>query len=472
MRVPYLAIRRYEELLGLASHSLVALVDTIYRYVVPTGDARPVLARIPDRAAPDRMGDLLDRVGSSTATLTGVEWDELTRRLAAAPDVVIAPHRAWADMAERLLSETIVADGIPWMQRYEALSRLLAHPIGQQAAVAACAGLAADRTNQVFVETVSALDASAHPDANMHVLHQLVDPTNERAQYGALLASVRKLRFGHFTDVQMPRLVAVLHELTFDATRQYDVQPLAVELLRRLPKTASAASRNRLSAIAADPTLHQVLSTGRLADVEASSKLIDRITHAAISVMPRDVPHFRDDVLPALLDEMLFSPVFDVRLQAAIAVSGTPYRLPLAAELAEELGDPAKLSAPVAPAMIEALRLLGGPEQRAVVERLIAASGMPAPVTVAAAQAIGHVGGRSDDQFWRQAIAYHARLWQRTRLPTHAAALNGLTYGLGMNRNRALLQLLRADGRAPEQVRSAASWWCNVSQVVYEGANR
>ncbi|MET8911008.1 hypothetical protein [Micromonospora sp. NPDC004551] len=470
---PYLAIRRYEELLDLPSHHLVALVDTIHRDATSTRKVSPALVRSPDRlAASDRLDELVERAASSTDLLTGVEWDELTRRLAAAPGMVITPHRAWADIAERLLSETIVADGIAWMQRYEALSRLLAHPVGQQAAVAACASLAADPTNQVFVETVSVLDASDHPDANRYVLQQLVHPTNERAQYGALLASVRKLRFGHFTDTEMPRLVAIIQELTFDSTRRDDIQPLAAELLRRLPNTISAASRTRLQALAADPTLEQVLRAGRLADQEASQRLVARLAGAVTAGMPRDVPHFRDDVLPVLLDEMLFHPVFDVRLLAAITVSGTPYRQPLAAVLAAELARPAVLGASVAPAMIEALRLVGGAEQRAVIERLITASGVPARITVASAQAIGHVGGRSEDRFWRQAITYHAGLWQRTRRPANAAALSSLTYGLGMTRNRAMLHRLRADDQMPEQVRAAATWWLNLSTVVYESANQ
>ncbi|MDH6465043.1 hypothetical protein M2302_005244 [Micromonospora sp. A200] len=472
VRVSYPTICRYEELLDLPSHRLVALIDTIYRYAASTGDASPMLTRGPERPAdPHRLSELVDMASSSTALLTGVEWDELTRRLAAAPQVVISPQRAWTDIAERLLSETIVADGIAWMQRYEALSRLLAHPVGQQAAVAACASLAADRTNQVFVETVSVLDASRHPDANRHVLHQLVHPTNDRAQFGALLASVRKLRFGHFTDAEMPLLMAIINELASDSTRRDDVQPLAVELLRRLPDTASTASRNRLRRLATDPTLRHVLRAGRLTEREASRQLVDRIINTVVALMPGDAPPFHDDVLPTLVDELLFSPVFDVRMYAAITVSGTPYRQRLAAALSAELAGSAVLASPVAPAMIEALRLLGGGEQRAVIERLVTASGVPASITVAAAQAIGHVGGRSDDQFWGRAIAYHAGLWRRTRQSTNAAALNGLTYGLGMTRNLTMLQRLRADDQMPEPVRAAAAWWLNLPETVYASAN-
>ncbi|MFG1888106.1 hypothetical protein ACGFIR_09580 [Micromonospora sp. NPDC049051] len=473
VRAPYLAIRRYEELLDLPPHALVALVDTIYRYDNSTGNALPLLTRAVDRAAATaRLDELVDKASSSTAQMTGVEWDELTRRLAAAPEIVISPQRAWSDVAERLLSETIVADGIAWMQRYEALSRLLAHPIGQRAAIAACASLAEDRTNQVFVETVSLLDASNHSDANRHVLHQLKHPTNERAQYGALLASVRKIRFGHFVAAEMPQLVAIIDELASDPNRQDDVQPLAAELLRRLPNTVSAPARKRMRAIAGDLTVQQVLRVGRLADQETSQRLVARLADIVVSMMPRDIPNFRDHALPVLLDEMLFSPVFDIRMQAAITVSGTPYRRPLAAGLAAELTRPTVLGATVAPYLIEALRLVGGAEQRPVIERLIIARGLPAPVTIASAQAIGHIGGRSENLFWRQALAHHAQLWLHTRRPANAAALNGLTYGLGMARNRAVLHELRADNRMPEQVRAAATWWLSLPLAMYESANQ
>ena len=58
------------------------------------------------------------------------------------------------DLATRLLGEMIASDGLAWMQRCEAMHRLLGHPVGQAAAVAACASLIADPSNQVFIETM------------------------------------------------------------------------------------------------------------------------------------------------------------------------------------------------------------------------------------------------------------------------------------------------------------------------------
>jgi hypothetical protein len=42
-------------------------------------------------------------------------------------------------------------------------------------------------------------------------------------------------------------------------------------------------------------------------------------------------------MLATLVDEMLYSPVSDVRLYAAVAIQATPYRGPVAAALGTEL---------------------------------------------------------------------------------------------------------------------------------------
>ncbi|MGR6320029.1 hypothetical protein Q2K19_25730 [Micromonospora soli] len=476
VRVPYRAVRRYEELLQLPANRLVALLDAIYRYSAATDGSAPLLDRglrdgNPHQVA--RLEELVEAVRSEEI-VTGSDWDELTAYLAFSPRQVITPRSAWSDIAERLLAEMIVADGVAWMQRYEALNRLLAHPVGQQHAVAACASLAADRTNQVFVEIVSALDASPHPDASRHVLDQLSHPTNDRAQYGALLACVRKLRYGHFNDPQTRRLVSVVNELALDPARYEDAQPLATELLRRLPADVPASAKTRLRhLVAGDPTLGQVLAAGRLAAAEAGEVLVARMTNTTLANMPRDVPSFRDELLPALLDEMLFSPVFDVRLHAAILLFGTPYRRPVASALALELGSHATaFSVDVAHAMIEALRILGDDRQRPLIERLTTANGVPPSITVAATQAIGHIGGRSDDNYWKKALNHHADLLHRTGNKASASALNALIYGLGMARNTPLLDQVRNHHLAPAMARAAASWWLNLQRTVYESASR
>jgi hypothetical protein len=470
VRVPHLAVRRYEQLLDVQAGSLVALVDTVYRYFAPTVSAPPLLGRRTDvhgADGPGRLEELLE-VALSGAPVAGADWDELTARLAAAPRQVIAPRTVWRDLAERLLAEMIIADGVPWMQRHEALHRLLAHPVGQQAAVAACADLAADRTGQVFVETVSVLDGSPHPDAGRHLLAQLVDPTNDRAQYGALLGSIRKLRYGHFTGAQMMRLVPALHDLLADSAPGSKAPALAAELLRRLRDEPRGGARHDPGP---DRTPRPQREIGR-AD-GATRAVAARLARATRANLPHDIVPFDDRLLPVLLHEMLFDPVFDVRLYAAMLLAGTPYREPLAAALGSELavaaaGGPVEWTV----AMIEALRVVGTSRQRPVVERLTLADGPPPSVTVAAVQAVGHIGGRSDDRYWRRAIHHHSVRWRQTRATTHASALVGLVYALGIGRNRRMLHVVRQDPTAPAECRAAASWWLNLPAHILDSAVR
>jgi hypothetical protein len=404
--------------------------------------------------------------------MAGWEWDELTGHLSAIPTLVLSPRTRWSDIACRLVAETIVADGTSWMLRFEALSRLLAHPRGAAAAVAACADLAADPSNQVFVEPVSVLDASGHPDAARRVIAQLTSPTNDRTRYGALLACIRKLRFGHFTEEQVAGLVPAAVEMLLDPESYADASALAVELLRRLPRPLGGSAEAELHrALANDRTLAEVHQQGRLASRATSAVVVHRITNA--SVFNGQMPGFTDDVLPVLVDEMLFAPILDVRLYAAMMVGATPYRGRLAAALASELTTrPVVGDTTLAASLLGALRVLGGPAERTLVERLVLARGLSPDVTGAAVQAIGHVGGASSDRFWLNAIALYGRSWRRHHDHQSANMLTGLVYAMGIARNHRLLAGVRDDDEAPWPVRSAASWWLTRRTEVMASATR
>ncbi|MET7966534.1 hypothetical protein [Micromonospora sp. NPDC005305] len=441
-------------------------MDTVLRYSAPSVNGASLLKRglsTVDEADLTRLDELVERT-SSDGVMSGSDWDDLTAYLTTVPGQVITPRAFWRDMAERLLLEMIVADGVGWTQRHEAFNRLLSHPVGQQPAIAACASLAADRSNQVFVEVVSVLDASPHPDASGYVLGQLLNPTNDRAQYGALLASVRKTRYRHFNESQRRQLLSIVED-TLHEDGYLDSHQLAAEVLRQLSAQVPAQARHL------PPNVPGTVGPLR----RAAHTLVERIVHTALVGMPRELPHFDDRLLPVLLDEMLFSPVLDVRLHAAILLSGSPYRHPLSAALGTELAHQVagRVHSPdVACAMIEGLRVLGGPAQRPLVERLTVTSGVPPAITVAASQAIAHIAGRSDDRYWRAAIRHHAVRWYQSRDRTPAAALHGLVYGLGQARNTELLRSLRDDHEVPPAVRAAASWWLGLPRPVYEGANR
>jgi hypothetical protein len=471
VRVPNLAIRRYEELLDLPSGLLVAVVDTIYRYGDPNRPSEPRAHRLDGpNGDHDRFEELLDRVATG-AVMTGADWDELTAAIEATPALAIAPRRLWTEMAERLLAEVIIADGVSWMRRFEAFARLLVHPGAQAAAVAACASQAADRSNQVFIETVAALDGSPHPDASRHVLNQLSHPTNDRARYGALMACVRKVRHGHFTPIQLLGLRPTVTELLADPAAQADARSLAVELLRQMPpnlRGGDADARLR-RALAHDRTLSQVLAAGRLAAEESAGFVVDRIVTATLARLPR--APFADEQLARLIDESLYSPVYDVRLYSTMLLYATPYRSAFAAALAAELSVAQLAADPtLVTSVLNGLRVVGGAEQRSAIERLIVAPGLPSEVPVAAAGNLGHVGGVSPDRFWLTALALHIRRWRRSADTASAATLGGLVYALGMGRHDRLLARVRDDREAPPPVRSAAAWWLCHPQVIRDSA--
>lgn len=474
IHVPYLAARRYEELLGLHPCLLTSTIDTICRYSSAHGDFF-VSGRSQGQdqdAVLDRLETAVDKALSG-GLMTGADWDVLNGALDAEPRVVLVPRSAWADICGRLLSEMVIADGLAWTLRFETLNRLLAHPLSQRAAIDACASLGADRTSQVVVEAVSALDGSAHRDASRHVLSQLKNPVSDPAFYGALLACVRKIRYAHFDDDELRVIGTVITELLAGPRRHDDAQALAAELSRQFPvglqATAGRQGRRQTAVVGA---VEQVLINGRLATA-GTQVLVDRITRSVTARM-RDCPAgFRDEVLPGLIDEILFSPVLDVRLYTAILVRATPYRDPLARVLAAEIARPGTIgNAELATTIVGCLRIIGGSRERPVIEQLILPAGIPDSVTVAAAHAIGHIGGNSEDPYWAKAISHHSRLWDRRGSATAEAVLRDLIYALGMSRNETMLGSIQADASLPAPVRSAAFWWLALPRKLYESAQR
>ncbi len=173
LAVPHRVVRTYEQLYQLRPHSLVAVLDNAVRYRSGTHPGPPALTRRtgPDRAR-RRLGGLLDRVSDGGA-VRGADWDELTSCLSVLPDVYLRDSE-WSRLSTGLVSELLIADGLCWFQRYEALARLMVHPAGQRAAIDACVQGGRDRGGQMFTELVCALECSAHPDANTAVVTQLL----------------------------------------------------------------------------------------------------------------------------------------------------------------------------------------------------------------------------------------------------------------------------------------------------------
>ncbi|WP_431885271.1 hypothetical protein [Micromonospora wenchangensis] len=462
VRPPSAAVTRYEELLQLPEGKLAAVVAVLRRHARGHDGAATAADRWPVTPGDEeQLDELLDRA-LSPAVMTGAQWDRLSGLVAARPGLVLTPRSARARMTERLVSEMIIASGVPWQQRFEALNRLLGHPSCGPAAVAACADLGADRENQIFIEVVGALDATGHPDANRGVLRQLDDPTNDRALCGALLACERKIRFGHFTPEQLRVVAGTVDDLLTDPVHAEDAQVLAGLLTRRGHRFRAATNsppRRAPGAHGPVPTPAEAATAGRIA----------RTVMAQLGGNPTVT---LGETLSCLVAEILFHPVNDVRLYTAMLVAATPCGPPLARALAAELeptrGD--RLAANLR--ILTAVRVLGDDPERPAVERIVVAANLPAELVRAACFGLGHLRGASTRRFWTDAVTRHLDSWTRTGDDTRLAALTGIVYSLGICGDDILLRRVRDTCDAPDVVRRAATWWLGIPGHVRRSAAR
>ena len=365
-------LRAYEELLELPPLRLVVVADMVNREL----DGRPGRSQLSRRPAADRRATrtatmaLLDQA-LSDALMTGDDWDDLTISLWELPDLILYPESLWTTLADRLLAEMIIADGVQWLQRSEAMIRLLGHPDGELPVIAACAALVADTRSQVMIEPLMLLEATAHPDAAGHVLRQIANPTNGYALQGAWWAAAEKVGQGHFSIPQQRELAREAIALLSDLSDSSGYRIAAAEVVRSLdpavhrevaPTVAGIVARDRLSA--------RVVNSGRISDTEPSRVLVARLSAATISNMPRDALA-ADPMLMRLLDDMFFHPQLSRRFIAVHTIKATPYRRALARALIAELSTRHGLAdASTAPAMIDAVGQFGDSDVRFFLEQL------------------------------------------------------------------------------------------------------
>lgn len=153
-------LRGYEVVFELPPDSLTACVDVVRRYWSPSSSVRRRSELVPGGG---RLDELLDAV-TDDGLLTVIDWDQLTELVTVMPGLVLRA-RDWTAVADRLLRELLIADRGLYLRRREAFQRLLVHPVGQTAAIAAAVSAGADRTGVGIIEALSALDGSRHPDS-------------------------------------------------------------------------------------------------------------------------------------------------------------------------------------------------------------------------------------------------------------------------------------------------------------------
>ncbi|MBN6034192.1 hypothetical protein [Amycolatopsis sp. 195334CR] len=423
-----------------------------------------------DEALDDRLDELLDPV-LCRGEMSGAQWDELSYQLITRPTTFL-PSRMWASLAERLLSEVIIAEGIAWFQRFEALSRILGHPRGQHAVISACGELVNDPTNQVFMEPLSIMDGSRHRAANLHVTRQLASPTNDQALRGALLASVRKVRDNHFDGAELIALHDLLVQHISDQDTHLNARPLASEVLRLIP-LASLPKRGKAldRALREDEVLDQVVRTGRIARAQVTAATVSRICALTLGSLGEDPHPELERGLRVVTEEMLYSPVSDVRLLAAQMVAVTPLRGPMADVLTQELTTRSTTAAPVySTAVLGVLPFLAFSKHRAPVERLALRGPLPSAVADGAVWALAHLPAGHRSPFWNAALRSHLSAWERTSSSQAERTIRGLVYGLGVHQHDAALRLVQNDTRFPATARTAARWWLGIARDIRTSA--
>jgi hypothetical protein len=455
--VPSAAVRRYEQMLDLRPGLLAAVNDTVARYLTPPTQTVPPWARHrrPTPGAP--LDELIDLAGTD-AVVSSDEWDRLTELLACRPNLVLSPASTWHRLSERLLTEMCIADGVAWMRRAEAYHRLIVHPVGQQAAIATATAAAADSSAQSLIGTLGVFSASAHHAASSSVVRHLTDPLTDRTFYGALLTSAKKLKFGHFDEQQTASLLPILCSLVTSGSQER--ASLAARLLQLLPHDIRTKVPNRLWIMAAAA----LRSPGEITSERLSAETLEEVDPAD-EASP-------DPFLPVFIHEMLHDPVFDVRLCTMFLLYATPYRAPLAHALARELlstirrrGRSDRIQT-----LLDALRILGGADERRLIETLVLSEQLAGDVRDSAAYALGHVGGASCDEFYRRALSLHTEHARSDHGTRSASVIDRLVYCIGISGRRTLLQEVINQPELPAHIRTAAAWWNGLPPYLHESA--
>lgn len=174
-----------------------------------------------------KFDELVERA-CSKELMSGSEWDELTIIVTERPDLVVSPRSAWLELTNRLLTEEILADGVPWMQRFEAVNRMLAHPTVGIDALSTLRAIVDDRGVQSVVGTACLLDGSAEPEASVDVVRHMADPADDRVFKGALMACVRKLKYSHFNGPQLEDLSSLVASVLLEPAFLDDAMPFSL----------------------------------------------------------------------------------------------------------------------------------------------------------------------------------------------------------------------------------------------------
>ncbi|HEX6684792.1 MAG TPA: hypothetical protein VF062_18450, partial [Candidatus Limnocylindrales bacterium] len=308
------------------------------------------------------------------------------------------------------------------------------------------------------IEPMSLLDIIGDTVANSWVLRQIEHPDDDRAMQGALRAAIRRVGRGHFRTAESRQLMASIGRLLNDPTVNSHLLPLVVEVARRFaqqPQYADWFARHLPVASAA----RSAWTAPRLGEPEAAQVVGTRLVARAQSQLP-DQTDCVDAVLSVLVEESLFLPDPDRRLVANMLIAATPYQLPFANALLDEIKSQLAhgRGAWSLAAGLSALTQIGVDIHRPLINSILSGPGFDATTRYAAAWATPFCAGRFTEPEWQQILAAQLTAWQQTPVATGESILQAITYGIGTDGHHGLLAGIRDHPCTPAAARAMATW--------------
>lgn len=321
--ITFKALRGYETVLGLPQGALVAANRQLIRDSDPAGK-QPERVSFADRAteAPDAliMG-LIEKATASGDPMTGGDWLTMVTELEHF-ELVLLPTRQWSLLCERLVQELARTTGVDQLRRFEALSTLISHPVGERHVRHALGAWLTDQDVQVVSPMLGLLQQLEDPAANQLVI-KLLDVDSKALSLGAVQVAATKAARGHFNRVELAKLEqqAVRGLGTPRHKRGADL----LDLLSHLPDDSYARV---LATMKDGPLRARVVSareTKDLATREVSRDISRKVATLAQTMTPAVYTAEPDQLLQRLVRESLFHVSSNRRRLATYALGLSPY---------------------------------------------------------------------------------------------------------------------------------------------------
>ena len=316
--VPEPVIHAYEEVLGLGDGTLSSVVAGLRR-MLGNGpvDHAPAMTF---RESTD-LDRLLDTVAAKRSH--GAHWQRLAGELTR-HDRVFLRQKEWAKLSNKLVVELSRSVGLGYVRRYEAAATLIRHPSAQRHLSRALGSFVMNPDTQVVAPVLNLLAEVADPAVGDLVLRMLSGESRGLRRAAASVAAA-KLRLGHFTDADLPRL----EDYTRRAIRRGE--PLdgaldAFDLAIQLPTKSFAHVMETVTDRRVQAQLGRARSIGELLTRQQAAAVVADLGAAVqADVDTRRHPE-PDLMLRRLIREALFHTHKHRRHQAALVLAASPYR--------------------------------------------------------------------------------------------------------------------------------------------------